>query len=468
MNDSLVTFQNSEGLALRGTLCRLTRSRAVFETYGPDPVLRMSELLNNFTLLHLGRPVYSGKAVISNLIQTGACTMCEALLESGWVDEAMHLPARTRTEVCASFERFVQQHSKAHRISPEFKAVIADIQMFLLDLRSWLEQTELIIRSDPQRNRAPLERELMENLTPRTSAAIGTLFDRFEIVACGVEPEVVAVHQVFARRQLHPLILESPFVFRTFQKPLGYAGDYEVVNMMMRDPYEGASLFAKAFNVCALGRPPIVGHRNRIGYLTEKLVQEAARVSSQGRPLRVISFGSGPAHELQRLLNEQHCPRDSEFTLVDFDAETLEHCGRVLTECNRKNGSPAHLNLVKRSVQQVLKQSAKASSVLQNNGGFDLAYCAGLYDYLPDQVCFSLTGYFYDLLRPGGQLLVTNVDNHGSRHEMEYFLDWHLIYRDTSKMLRLIPPRIPRESIRTVREPTGINVFLEVRKPANE
>ena len=74
-------------------------------------------------------------------------------------------------------------------------------------------------------------------------------------------------HQAFGRRQLHPLILASPFVYRTLQKPLGHAGDYEMVNMIMRDPYEGASLFAKAFNVCALSRPPIVAHRNRLQYL---------------------------------------------------------------------------------------------------------------------------------------------------------------------------------------------------------
>ena len=37
-------------------------------------------------------------------------------------------------------------------------------------------------------------------------------------------------------------------VYRAYTKPLGYAGDYEVVNMMLRDPFEGDSLFAKVIN----------------------------------------------------------------------------------------------------------------------------------------------------------------------------------------------------------------------------
>ncbi len=60
-------------------------------------------------------------------------------------------------------------------------------------------------------------------------------------------PDLVPVHQAFGKRHLHPLILGSPFVYRTLQKPLGYAGDYEMVNMMMAlRAYESN---VKAFNI---------------------------------------------------------------------------------------------------------------------------------------------------------------------------------------------------------------------------
>jgi extracellular factor (EF) 3-hydroxypalmitic acid methyl ester biosynthesis protein len=65
----------------------------------------------------------------------------------------------------------------------------------------------------------------------------------------GVDDEFRSVHRIFGRRQLHPMLLCSPFLYRTFAKPLGYAGDYEMINMIMRDPLEGGSLYAKIINL---------------------------------------------------------------------------------------------------------------------------------------------------------------------------------------------------------------------------
>jgi extracellular factor (EF) 3-hydroxypalmitic acid methyl ester biosynthesis protein len=320
------------------------------------------------------------------------------------------------------------------------------------------------VRASPSGSRAALEREWMEAITPQTTAMIAELFNRFEQVACKVEPEFVPVHQALGRRMLHPLILAAPFVYRTLHKPLGYAGDYEMVNMIVRDPYEGASMFAKAFNVCALSRPPIVAHRNRLEYLTEKLKQETLRRLAAGQRPRILTIGCGPAHEVRAFLRNYEFSDKVDFTLIDFDAETLEHTASALAEIKRKHGRSTGVQVIKRSVQQMLKQSARAAHV-EPHEQYDLIYCAGLFDYLPDPVCRSLIALFDNLLAPGGLQLVTNVDTHASRKEMEYFLEWHLIYRNTDAMLALVPPRIERDCVSILREPSGINVFVEIRKP---
>jgi extracellular factor (EF) 3-hydroxypalmitic acid methyl ester biosynthesis protein len=467
MNDSLVTFQTSEGLGLRGTLHRLTPEQAVFETYSPEPVLRMSEVLTDFTLVRYERPVYSGKAVVANLIQAGPCTICSARLEGRWGEGSPLANPTSAREAVASFGEFMQQWGQTCKVLPAFKGVIADLHTFLMDLRRWLEQIELTMRASPAGNRLAIEREWMEAVTPATTAAIATLYDRFDQVARTIEPDFVPAHQAFGRRHLHPLILASPFVYRTLQKPLGYAGDYEMVNMMERDPYQGSTLFAKAFNVCALSRPPIVAHRNRLRYLTDKLLQETLRNLTHGQPLKVLNVGCGPALEVQAFLRDHPCSTRTEFTLIDFDPETLDHVGRVLTDCNKRYGRSTRVQLLKRSVQKLLKESAR-SAAGKAAEQYDFAYCAGLFDYLPDPVCRCLIGHFYDLLAPGGLLLVTNVDTHSSRTEMEYFLEWHLIYRDTPAMRALVPPQIQPGEVSVLREPSGINIFLEIRKPGRE
>jgi extracellular factor (EF) 3-hydroxypalmitic acid methyl ester biosynthesis protein len=465
--DGLVTFQTSQGVQLRATLHRLTRNHAVFETHSPEPLLRMSEVLSDFTLLLYERPVYSGKAVVCNLIQTGPCTVCEARLGDAWVEGSLPLATANPGEVQSGFRHFLEHWGKTYHVLPEFKVVIADIHSFLLDLRSWLEQIELTIRSNPAGSRSALERQFMEALTPNTTAAIAELYDRFDQVARKIEPDFVPVHQAFGRRHLHPLILAAPFVYRTLQKPLGYAGDYEMVNMMMRDPYEGASMFAKAFNVCALSRPPIVAHQNRLLYLADKLLHETLRSLPTGRQLRILNVGCGPAHEIRKFFRDQSCSDNTSFTLVDFDAETLAHVSHALAECKARYGRSAQIQTRKQSVQQMLKQSMRSADG-KTTEQFDFIYCAGLFDYLPDPICRSLVSYFYDLLAPGGLTLVTNVDTHPSRNEMEYFLEWHLIYRDTQAMRSLAPPRVHPDNIALVREPSGINIFLELRKPTLE
>jgi len=465
LTSGLVTFETSQGVELRGTLQQLTRHKAVFESYSPEPVLRLSEVLSQFTLFIYERPVYSGKAVVSNLIQTGACTVCEVALDEAWVDASLVSLATNAEGIQASFNQFMAHWGKTYRVLTEFKVVIADLHSFLLDLRNWLDQLELTLRSSPNGNQAERERELMQALTPATSASIGDLYDRFDQVARTVEPDLVPVHQAFGRRQLQPLIQASPFVYRTLRKPLGYAGDYEMVNMMMRDPCEGASLFGKAFNVCALSRPPIVAHRNRLRCLADRLLEETVRNLARGRATtKFLDVGCGPAHEVRLFLKEHACSDQTEFTLVDFDAETLEHSGRALAEIKQKYSRSTRIHLLRQPVQQMLKQAAKVRAG-NPTLSYDMVYCAGLFDYLTGPICRSLVGYFYDLLTPGGLLLVTNVDSHGSRNEMEYFLEWHLIYRDSHAMRGLIPPRIEPESILVRSEPSGVNIFLELRKP---
>jgi len=97
---------------------------------------------------------------------------------------------------------------------------------------------------------------------------------------------------------------------------------------------------------------------------------------------------------------------------------------------------------------------------------YDLVYCAGLFDYLPDRTCRQLMSIFYDWLAPGGLVAATNVDDcKPFRHMLEFVLDWHLIYRNTQKGAALLPDRAPADSRITKRDPTTVNLFLEARKP---
>jgi len=119
---------------------------------------------------------------------------------------------------------------------------------------------------------------------------------------------------------------------------------------------------------------------------------------------------------------------------------------------------------VKKSVVQILKGASKVQGGSQNK--HDFVYCAGLFDYLPDRVCKDLMNIFYGMLAPGGLLVTTNVDTSNPiRHMLDFVLEWHLLYRNGHQMRTLKPDDAPAENITVCSDQTGVNVFLEVRKP---
>jgi extracellular factor (EF) 3-hydroxypalmitic acid methyl ester biosynthesis protein len=149
--------------------------------------------------------------------------------------------------------------------------------------------------------------------------------------------------------------------------------------------------------------------------------------------------------------------------LLDFNDETVAFAQQLLSQIRNQHGRKAGLDIIKKSVTQLLKDSHKLRP-----GSYDLVYCAGLFDYLPDNVCTRLLEVFYELTAPGGLVLVTNVDAcNPSRGWMECMVDWFLVYRDAKKMREIIPSEIEGDFIRVFSELSSVNIFAEIRKPQN-
>jgi len=461
LRDSLITGQTSGGVELHATLLRLTRFLAVFEIYNPGLVLRTSEVLSDFRIVVNDRPIYAGRAVVSNLVNAGAVLVCEATLEDFWLEPDFYANGDAGNQ--PRFSEFFQQWQRIYKVRPEFKVVVADMQSFLMDLRLWLEQMELGIRSAPTGDRVSLERELAAEIGQSTTPALTNLFEKFESTLDGIDPEFHSVHRIFGRRQLHPLLLCSPFLYRTFSKPLGYAGDYEMINMIMRDPFEGGSLYAKIINLWFLQQAPAEAHRNRIDYLLQHITQTVARAASAGRVARILTLGCGAAHETQRFLRESHLANHARFALLDFNLETLTHAQAVIEQVKRQHQCTTQLSFLKKSVHQILKDSGKS---VESTEQYDLVYCAGLFDYLTDPVCRRLTNILYDWTAPGGTLITTNVDSSNPRRvTMDYLMEWHLMYRSGAELSALKPERAAADSCEVRADVTGVNIYSEARKP---
>ncbi len=463
--DILVTCRNSSGDSVRAVPVRMERWTVLMEIYNPYSILQLSEVLSDFEITVGDRKVYRGRAVVARLINTGIMQLCEVGLEEGWLDVDLFSPISHPERLREEFEGFLQNWRRLQSFSPEFKVAVADFETLLTELRRWLDQVELGVHSEGRGSTEEMEHKVLMALEPRIVDEANEWFGRFDDVADRVAEDLRPAHRAYARRKMHPLVMCSPFVYRTYTKPLGYAGDYEMVNMILGEPHKGGTLFAKLVNSLFLQNPPAQAHRNRIGHLKGRLVEETKRIAAQGRRARIFNLGCGPAREVQLFLEQEELSNHVDIVLADFNTQTLDYTRKVLEELRQRNHRTTGIEFVERSVHQMLKDTLRGGGDGVGTK-YDFVYCAGLFDYVSDRVCRRLTHLFHDMAEPEGLVLVTNVNaSRPFRHSMEYLLEWHLIFRDGAQMRALIPEDAIG-ACDVLADPLHVNVYLEMRKPA--
>lgn len=461
-SDWTVSFRSGNGVFSSASLLQVSQDAVAFEINGTSLFLQRSEILDDFKVVLKNGSNYSGQALLTSVIQSGTTIICEASLTGSWkVTGKGSLGERTLPDA------FFAQWNAHRRVVEPFKLAVADLHCFLAELRRWLDQEELALTAKSNGDGAHGEddqHDQLEKFLLAVSPTLDGLFIRFEEACCAVEPAAQVAHRVYLRRMLHPLMMACPFMYRIFSKPLGYAGDYEMMNMIWRDGFEGESFFAKVLNRYIINQAPGVSVRARVDYMTQVLIQEAARASSTYGDARICSVGCGPAREVRNCLAHP-ASKHARFVLLDFNDETLKHTRSKIEELSNRSGRVTSVEYVKKSAHSLMKEVNPMAN--PDVEGYDLVYSSGLYDYLNDRMCVALNTHLYGLLRPGGVLVVTNFTPvNPIQNVMEFMFEWFLIHRDSRQMEDISPTQTEQEDCRVLIDPTGCNAFLEARKPS--
>ena len=187
----------------------------------------------------------------------------------------------------------------------------------------------------------------------------------------------------------------SPLAGRCYRKPLGYAGDFEMMNMLYRDESLGDTLFGRALSRIILDTDAAQAVRNRVHYLAAKIRATIARCEP-GQPTRLLSVASGPAMEIQYLLRTDPAlltAGRAEITLLDQDASALRHAREQIEAFAAQAGVEIALRCINTSIRTVIAEGL--------TGFYDLIYSACLFDYLKDQTARSAGSQTGGRARPG-------------------------------------------------------------------
>jgi extracellular factor (EF) 3-hydroxypalmitic acid methyl ester biosynthesis protein len=382
-----------------------------------------------------------------------------AKLLDSWIGLSSLIRENNVAQLREEVTRFVDNWESANQLNGKFILTVSQLRSFLGELSRWLGHIDHDYGREDYNSASHLSIEAVENIGDRLIPRMNELFFAFENEASRVPEDLADQHKAFAQRDLHPLLLSSPFVHRTLAKPLGYAGDYEMINMIQRDPIDGPTVYSRLLNKLFLNAPIPQSVRNRTDLMLSYLRAEYGRVKERGSQFSALSVGCGPAIEVQRFVSEIKERAHCEFSLLDFNEQTLGYAQKAINSCKTDLSKPVKVNYIWRSVHDLLKQPAREE---REEKSYDLVYCSGLFDYLSDRVCARLTSLFYSWVRPGGVVVVTNMHkSNPNKFIMDYLMEWHLIYRDESVMQALCPTLGLQ---RVFCDATGINVVLEIRR----
>jgi hypothetical protein len=335
----------------------------------------------------------------------------------------------------------------------EFRLTVIEVKDWLTDLAAAaIEQEKLFQFADPF-VRSAFENSFAQTLSDyfqKTFPAKHAMLLKF---LSEIETDRLDAHLTFFREQLSPIIHQAPFSNRAYNKPRGYAGDFEMMNQLYRNALEGPNLFARALHHYFINEPAGQAVRNRKDYLIQK-IHETLNLCKDKPKVRILSVASGPARELQDLIKSlpADCPH-IELHLIDQDEESLK--GAQFEIRRMGHHEKVTLKMVHASIKQIIVQGVPQKD-------YDLIYSAGLFDYFSDPVAQTAASRLYDAAAPKGTVVIGNFSLHNPTLPlMNMAWDWHLIYRSAQDLERLFRHVGP---LKIEAEPLGINLFAVIKK----
>ena len=337
----------------------------------------------------------------------------------------------------------------------------ASVKAMVYEIRDWLEHLSDEVSSLQNQlsysNESSI-RQFEDTVTNMVAnylrTSLNPKLDQFSAILQEQPEDITQSATLFLREKLSYLIHQSPFADRVYNKPLGYAGDVEMMNLIYRQETVGRSLFARCLQRYYIDEPAAQAVRNRADYLVSIITPLLE--TQENESLDFLSVACGPAVEWQKiLLKDAHWSHTVNVDLLDQDEEALRYTHTELRRLSRSVNDNINFNYKHAAIKNVIARGVQQQ--------YDLIYSAGLFDYLSDSVAQKAAHSLYKALKPGGRLIIGNFNiNNPTTLLMEYALDWELIYRSEENLLNLYEN--VGDKIEIQKEPLGINLFCVIHK----
>jgi extracellular factor (EF) 3-hydroxypalmitic acid methyl ester biosynthesis protein len=324
------------------------------------------------------------------------------------------------------------------------------VNQIIEEFKSQLYQLSYVLQQDS--NSEPTETLLEQGY--RVLGEFNNHLQDFQNIPCNTETEDLMWGYIF--KEIFPYFMRSRFAERAYFKPLGYAGDYLMMEMIYRNIPAGDGKLGQLVDSWCLNTTAARSVRGRRRLLTRELASLSGPILSCGQPVRIMNLACGSNRELFDFL--EGCDRSElvEAICVDIDAEALKYTRNEIDPQN-------HGATIRLMNENIIKWASGRSR--HDFRSQDIIYSAGLTDYLDDPLLAAFIKICYKQLKPGGVLVIGNFAPHNpERMFLDHLIHWRLIYRDKRAIRDAFINSPFGDQIEIFAEEQGINLFVKAVK----
>lgn len=234
---------------------------------------------------------------------------------------------------------------------------------------------------------------------------------------------------------------------RTRWKPMGYAGDFLVIDWIYTQKTADSGLgrrFDELFHMYEAAQAV----RNRKDYFIRTCAELSKGKDSRVDVLDLACGSCRDVLEAHRICNNGvryhfHC--------VDQEPRAIDYAQSLI----RGTEAESYVRLESRNVFNLHTQNR-----------YDLVWSAGLFDYLNDRAAAMLIRKCWKFLKPGGLFVFGNFSpDNPTRKGMELVSKWNLLHRSVNQLIQICRMSgVEAKSVEVESESLGINLFCRLEK----
>ncbi|MCD4732290.1 MAG: SDR family NAD(P)-dependent oxidoreductase, partial [Bacteroidales bacterium] len=297
------------------------------------------------------------------------------------------------------------------------KNVELKFQPLISKFTSKLDQFQVEFNNDPIGYRTEIHHQKFVNTLNQLNTELLSLEKKVNSV------KLIEMRHIFQDKLLHYLSRSEVFK-HSLTKPLGYAGDFRLLDMLVKNKLNTTGL-EYHFDRIQLEHSASKACRNRIEWVHSDLVKRIPVKNIQ--KVKILDIGIGAAPIEQRLV--QSFP-DFNFDLraVDIEPEALKFVK------NYFRGKKVDVNLNTVDLRQ--KNAVDDISKLSQN--VDVYIVVGILEALKDNEVKRILSSIVNSMSKGSILYADNfLPSHSTRLFMEWLMDFYLAYRTIDELKSL-------------------------------